>query len=407
MTTDTPSLATDPSASFDVIVVGGGLSGGLIAWWLSRQLPQLRVAVVESQPYLGGNHTWCFFDSDLAPELRAAIAPLVAYHWDRYDVRFPSLKRTLQTPYSAVTSDRFNRVLRADLAAGSIFQSHAEQIGISSVTLGNGSVLHAPCVIDARGARDVPYLALGFQKFVALEVEVGQPHQLQHPIIMDATIPQQDGYRFFYTLPLTATRLLIYDTYYSDGRDLAREALEQRIRSYIDDNGWTLQRVCREEHGVLPIVLAGHEAQLDRNASTGVPTVGLAAALFHPTTGYSLPDAVRTADLITRAAAASPLTTDKVRQLVLETVRSTWQQRSFYRLLNRMLFRAAAPSARYQVLERFYRLDVGLIQRFYAARLTKFDQLRVVVGKPPVPLGRALGVLSERGLLKQEGIGSP
>lgn len=394
------------SAAFDVVVVGGGLSGGLITWRLAQRTPTLRVAVVESQPTLGGNHTWCFFDTDLSEELRVTIAPLVAYHWDRYSVRFPSYERKVETPYSAVTSERFNDVLRTDLAPGSIFQSHASEIGPRAVTLANGTALRTNCVIDARGARDVPHLVLGFQKFVALEVELTEPHNLPHPIIMDATIPQADGYRFFYTLPLTETRLLIYDTYYSDGRDLARETLERRIRSYIDDNGWRLERICREEHGVLPIVLAGDAQQLQNNAEFPVPSVGLAAGLFHPTTGYSLPDAVRTADLLARAASAGTLTTESARRVVADTVRTTWQDRGFYRLLNRMLFRAAAPEARYQVLERFYGFDAGLIQRFYAAQLTRMDQLRIVVGKPPVPLGRAIRVVSERNLLTQKGNGT-
>ena len=61
-----------------------------------------------------------------------------------------------------------------------------------------------------------------------------------------------------------------------------------------------------------------------------------------------------------------------------------------------MLYQAAAPAERYRVLQRFYRLPEPLIQRFYAGRLTMADQARLLVGKPPVPLGRALGCLSDR-----------
>ena len=59
-------------------------------------------------------------------------------------------------------------------------------------------------------------------------------------------------------------------------------------------------------------------------------------------------------------------------------------------MINRMMFQAAAPDARYRVLERFYRLPQPLIERFYANRLTVADQLRILAGKPPVPIGRAL-----------------
>jgi lycopene beta-cyclase len=75
--------------------------------------------------------------------------------------------------------------------------------------------------------------------------------------------------------------------------------------------------------------------------------------------------------------------------------RAAWDDRGYYRLLARMLFRAADPPERYRVLERFYRLGEGLIGRFYAGRSTLFDKARIFVGKPPVPLRRAVGALRE------------
>jgi lycopene beta-cyclase len=61
-----------------------------------------------------------------------------------------------------------------------------------------------------------------------------------------------------------------------------------------------------------------------------------------------------------------------------------------------MLFRAAEPDKRYQVLERFYRLSPDLVQRFYAAESTWTDQVRILSGRPPVPIGRAFQSLLAR-----------
>ena len=77
--------------------------------------------------------------------------------------------------------------------------------------------------------------------------------------------------------------------------------------------------------------------------------------------------------------------------------RSLWKRRAFYRMLAAMLFSAAHPQERYRVLERFYTLPEGLIERFYAARSTRFDRLRVLAGKPPVPLGAAMASITGRG----------
>jgi lycopene beta-cyclase len=70
--------------------------------------------------------------------------------------------------------------------------------------------------------------------------------------------------------------------------------------------------------------------------------------------------------------------------------RREWRRQGFFRLLNRMLFLAGEPDARWRVMQRFYGLPAGLVERFYAGRLTRGDMARILTGKPPVPLVRAL-----------------
>ena len=55
-----------------------------------------------------------------------------------------------------------------------------------------------------------------------------------------------------------------------------------------------------------------------------------------------------------------------------------------------MLFLAAAPNQRWRVMQRFYGLPEPLIARFFAGRPTLADRLRILSGKPPVPVGAAI-----------------
>ena len=64
-------------------------------------------------------------------------------------------------------------------------------------------------------------------------------------------------------------------------------------------------------------------------------------------------------------------------------------------MLAAMLFRAADPAERYRIFERFYRLSPGLIARFYAGVSTRRDMLRVLSGRPPVAVGRAIGAIKD------------
>ena len=128
------------------------------------------------------------------------------------------------------------------------------------------------------------------------------------------------------------------------------------------------------------------------SCSTGakVAKAGARAGLYHPTTGYSLPDAVR---LAIRIADAPDLSGPALHDLTHDHAASAWADRRFYRMLDAMLFKAAVPDQRYKVLERFYTLRSGLIARFYAGKSTTADKLRVLAGKPPVPLLRAIRAL--------------
>ena len=128
-------------------------------------------------------------------------------------------------------------------------------------------------------------------------------------------------------------------------------------------------------------------------AGEAVARSGLRAGLFHPTTGYSLPDAAALADKI---AAASDLSGPALLELTRRHAVEAWKERGFYRLLNRMLFRAAEPAERWRVLKRFYGLPEPLVERFYAGRTTRRDQARILIGKPPVPIRRAVSYLSPK-----------
>ncbi len=380
----------------DLILVGGGLANGLLALRLRQQRPELRVLLLEQGETLGGNHTWSFHQHDLTPAQQAWLAPLVEQRWPGYEVIFPALRRQLGSGYASIFSSRFHQHLMAELGGQIRLGVEVSAVEPQRVQLFGGQSLEAGAVIDGRGVRRSAQLALGFQKFLGQELRLQQPHGLQVPIIMDASVAQKDGYRFVYVLPLSVDSLLIEDTYYADGDAVAPEALRANIQRYAEGRGWAIRQVLREEQGVLPIVLSGDIAAFWGEAR-GVPQSGLSAALFHPTTGYSLPDAVRLADHL---VALDRWDAGSLFAAIRDYSTLQWRRRGFFRLLNRMLFMAGPADRRWAVMQRFYRLREPLIQRFYAAELTAWDRLRIVSGKPPVPVGEALRALAASNLHK-------
>jgi lycopene beta-cyclase len=372
--------------TYDLILAGGGLANGLIAWRLKQRRPDLRLLCIEEQTHLGGNHTWSFHDGDLSSEQHQWIKPLVVKTWPAYDVHFPYRSRRMNSGYASITSERFAQVIEAALGADLRTGERIVEVSPRSVVLESGEQLHARAVIDGRGVQASPNLVLGQQAFLGQLLQLQAPHGLHAPIIMDARVTQGDGYRFVYVLPFSADTVLVEDTHYVDQHSFSPEQLRQNISEYVHARGWAVAACLREEQGVLPITLAGDFERFWQEAP-GQPRSGLRAGLFHCTTGYSLPHAVQLADWI---ALQHQLDADLLACGIRSLARQAWQRQRFYRLLNRMLFLAGRPQDRWQVMQRFYGLSEGLISRFYAGRSSLRDKLRVLTGKPPVPINEAV-----------------
>ncbi|MBL37820.1 MAG: lycopene cyclase [Xanthomonadales bacterium] len=382
----------------DLLLAGGGLSNCLIALRVAESHPDVRIAIVEAAPALGGNHTWSFHGGDLSPAQHAFLEPLVQHAWTRQQVRFPRLQRELQAGYFSITSDALRDVMVDRPGIEIHVDTPVTALDAQSLETADGRTLRAGAVLDGRGPESADGTVLGFQKFLGRELRTRAPHGVEYPVIMDATVSQADGYRFIYLLPFDETTILVEDTRYSDGADLSDDELSAAIDEYAADHGWAIEETIRTERGVLPILMAG---DFDRfwPAADPVARAGLRAGLFHPTTGYSLPQAMALADAI---AANWPMDGPALAAFTRAFARDFWAYTRFFRLLNRMLFRAGRADQRYRVLERFYGLSEGIITNFYAAKLTLAQKARILVGKPPVPVTEAIPLVREDIFMRRE-----
>jgi lycopene beta-cyclase len=383
----------------DVVIVGGGLAGGLIALALHRHAPGCRFMLVEAGRTLGGHHRWSWFETDIRPKARALMAGFDLNGWDEgYDITFPRLGRTLPTSYRSLASAEFHAQLIAELPAERVMlETKAASLDADGVTLADGTRIAARRVVDCRPFKTSQHLSGGWQVFLGQQFRCEQPHGLTRPVIMDASVdqiaPHGNGaaYRFVYVLPLSPTDVFIEDTYYADQPRMDAEVLKGRVADYAHRKGWKGE-VVDQEAGILPVISGGDfNAALAEVSTPGVAIAGARGGFSHPLTSYTLPFAVDNALAIAKLIAARPdLTGAQLAAFCKRRAKRHWRATAYYRMLSRMLFEAAEPDKRVVVFEHFYALRGQLVERFYAGRSTWPDRLRILTGKPPVAIPRAI-----------------
>ena len=361
---------------FDFIIAGGGLQGCLLAYGIRKLQPQSSVLLVERQPTLCGNHTWSFHRTDLNATTWSWLEPLVDKYWSSYRIQIGGIQRNVPIGYGSIFSkslaDKIRELSNRDPSL-SIQQDSVTDVTANTIRLESGRSLKGSCVLDCRGLRspENPLNNTGYQKFYGLEVELENAWHDSVPCLMDDRVDQADGFRFMYTLPFTAHRILVEDTRFSNTPELDPKNCHTLIHHYLEQRGHRRYRIVRRETGCLPM-------PYQRPVPTGEMSLGYRGGFFHPATGYSMPLVAKLADQIARKPA-------HLSGEVIEAFRkSNSFQTTFSLWLNRLLFRLVKPSQRHTVFRRFYEhLPLTTIQRFYACQFTVTDAARMFLGRPP------------------------
>ena len=240
-----------------------------------------------------------------------------------------------------------------------------------------GEKIKADGAIDARGAAKLSLLDLGWHKFFGREYRFAEPHKVDRPVLIDATVHQSDGFRFVRCIPFSETHMLVEEVNYSDTAELDAGAMAERLEAYLGLRRWTPAGMEREESGVLPVALGGDFGAFWRVGGARVAKIGMRGGFFHPTTGHSLPDAARAAAMLTQQRDFGGAA---LHDAFEAEATALWRKREVHRGFNAALFKAKGEERR-RMFESFYQLDPALIARFHGSRTGMLDKMRL--GKLP------------------------
>lgn len=357
-----------------LLIAGGGLAGSLAAVAMAKLRPEVPILLVQDAQTFGGDRSWSFFDREIDEADRWLVEPLIENSWEGYYVAFPEHSRKLKGGFNRIRSQRIDALVRDTLRPDQ-YRRGAKVVAVreNELVLQGGEKIRADGAIDARGPANLSMLDLGWQKFVAREYRLSAPHKVDRPVMIDATVEQEEGFRFVHCLPLSETRLLVRDCYYSKTPDLDVAEIGRRIDRYVARRRWQPAEIEREESGALPVTRGGDFGAFWRVGGARVAKLGQRGGFFHPTTGHTVPDAVRTAIMLSQQRDYGGAL---LHDLFEAHAGILWKKRDFYRSFNAALLNAA-PADRVAAFQELYRLDPAIIGRFHSGQLGMLDKLRV------------------------------
>jgi len=356
-----------------LLIAGGGVSASLAALAMARLRPEVPMLLVPEAEGLGGNRTLLLFDEGLSDEERELVAPLIAETWHSVYTAFPGNSRKLKRACHAITPERIETALREALRPGQIrIEDKIVAVRDASLILHGGETILGTGALDARLWAHQTTLELGWRRSFARLCRFTAPHRVDRPVLIDATLSQGRLCAFFALTPFGEKRLLVERVDYGPGPDMDVAAAGAAIDAYVAARGWRPGAVEREEQAAVPVGLGGDFAAYWRIGGARVAKLGTRGGFFHPATGSPLPDAIRTALLLTRQRDFSGAA---LHDLFEAEAASLWKKRDYYRGFNRLMLRSGRGCA---PLAGLHALDTALIARFDAEQLGLFDRRKVM-----------------------------
>ena len=337
-----------------VIILGGGLIGGLLAYRMKMALPEVDFKLYQESSVLG-DHELCSFRQSDCEESMGWMKPFINHSWDRHQIKFPRFHKWLMSPYHLIESQHFHDMIFKAIGPDRVKLSDTMDIELA--------LREASFVIDTRNR--CHYKKKGFRKFLYLDVELSEDHHLIAPVVFEGCLDKNGSARNFRYFPLGPRRLLVNDFWYSKNNQLHLSEMRLELSASLSQRGWKISRVIREDFGVSEVPIS------DPIILQEGRVINL-ASLFHDTTGCAIPLSTRLIDRMVQTS----FRFGEIKEVVTKFRQEHEADKKFFRFLNRLLL-----EENQQIFEAIYQQPAQVLERFHRGKLNYLDRSRIIVGK--------------------------
>lgn len=349
-----------------VIILGGGFWGGLLAWRLKEALPGINFKLYAENSVLGNHQSCSFRQSDCNDSMRW-LSPLISQSWNQHHVKCSRFEKWVTDPYHLIDSGRFHEKIQERLGDDLVLRNKMNV----EIALQSGSF-----VIDTRNI--CHYKKAAFRKWISLEVELEKDHNLIAPVVFDSSVNQRDLIRHLYYLPIASRRLLIKDFWISNSKRIDSTEMRKELLDTMRIKGWKISRIIREDYG-------HSEFPISQPVIRQEGRVINLAAIFHDTTGCSIPAATRLIDQMVRTS----FRLGELKEVVKRFRNQEEADRKFFRFLNSQL----CEKDNSRIFDAIYSQPYGLLERFSRGQLGVLDRSRIALGRSAFRVGGIMNMV--------------
>lgn len=369
---------------WDVVIVGGGLSGLSLAVELAQPaFKHLRVLVLEKRSHYTRDRTWSYWATQAH-----RYSALERRRWNSWRVSFAGqlARQTSSVPYCSLDADVFYDFAVAQIAAAPHVQLRMNAC-VSELTggeyptarLDDGSVVSAKRLMDARPPTNPNTNALS-QHFSGWEINTDTDSFNADTVELMDFQQANSGLHFFYVLPYSPRQALVESTWISANHHRPDYAAE--IQAYLNHRyGIRSAKPTYSEYGRLDLQMP--QATIAGNRIT---PLGRGAGTLRPSTGFAFLETVADAKRI-----ASYF--DGVPQDAIGSVRIAPYKRPAVDLwMDEVFLRAIMsdwPRAPEYFMAMFKGVESSALVSFLSGNPALVQRLQVVKHLPKLPLMRA------------------
>lgn len=279
-------------SAYDYVIVGGGLSGLLTAYRMSQHpaFKESTILILEPQSKTGNDRTWCYWESGQGEwdELltRQWTQARVQHHEEvcRVDLSDYTYKMLRSEVFYGFIHDRLTHCPNIHRQVAKVQHLHETANGVL-VEWGAGKTTAGHVLTSVMGLHQAPVKTsdrLLHQHFGGWFIQTkDDAFDPEVAVLMDFSVPQQDGVCFMYLLPTSKRDALAEFTVFGP-RPWTAEQYDQLIREYLSHRVKDYT-IVEKELGSIPMTVYPFE----RNNTARITHIGSAGGWTRPSTGYT------------------------------------------------------------------------------------------------------------------------